>query len=172
MRTSHIITSCIISNAFWTGHASFVQIGIGSDAVRVRTTKTIDGLPRTPTFICSDPSDDNQGNRFSQSQEEFLEVEAQAGAEKVRQMSIEERTKRAMLAEAAEDRMISLSDELDALLGEDGMPLKVEYRDEIVSLAKEIKSMQERYRALVNGEPDVVLSLSLDGGLDADDIFE
>ena len=52
-------------------------------------------------------------------------MEAQAGAQKLRNMSIEERTKRAMLAEAAADRMILLSDELNALLGNDGTPLKV-----------------------------------------------
>ena len=48
-----------------------------------------------------------------------------------------------MLAEAAEDRMIFLSDELDALLGEDGTPLKAEYREEVVTLAQQIKAVQE-----------------------------
>ena len=93
-------------------------------------------------------------------------MEAQAGAQKVQNMSIEERTKRAMLAEAAEDRMIFLSDELDhaLVLGNDGTPLKVaEYREEVVTLAQQIKALQEQYRALVNGEPDPMLSLSLDG---------
>jgi hypothetical protein len=58
-------------------------------------------------------------------------VAAQTGTETLRNMSIEERTKRAMLAEAAEDRMIFLSDELDALLGDDG------------TVAQQIKAVQE-----------------------------
>ena len=63
-------------------------------------------------------------------------------------MSIEERTKRAMLAEAAEDRMIFLSDELDALLGDDGTLFKVaKYREEVVTVAQQIKAVQEWYRA-------------------------
>lgn len=96
-----------------------------------------------------------------QTQEEFLEAEAQAGAEKVRQMSIEERTKRAMLAEATEDRMIVLTDELEKLLGEDGLPATVEDREEVVMLAKQIKAAQEQYRALVNGGADPMLDMEL-----------
>ena len=53
-----------------------------------------------------------------------------------------------MLAEAAEDRMIFLSDELDALLGDDGTLFKVaKYREEVVTVAQQIKAVQEWYRA-------------------------
>ena len=97
-----------------------------------------------------------------QSQEEFLEGEALAGAERVRSMSIEERTKRAMLAEAVEDRMTVLTDELDALLGEDGMPRNVEDREEVVTLAQQIKDAQEQYKALVNGEATSLFSLGVE----------
>lgn len=87
----------------------------------------------------------------SSSQEEFLEREAQVGAKKVRAMSIEERTRRAMLAEAAEDRMVEISAELDNLLGEDGLPTE-ENREEALNLARNYKASQEQYRNLVNGD--------------------
>jgi len=101
---------------------------------------------------------ENTIGKISQSQEAFLESSAESGAPEVRKMSIEERTQRAMLAEVAEDRMISLSDELEVLLGEDGLPKKDEYRDEVVALAQQIKASQEQYRALVNGESSPLLN--------------
>jgi hypothetical protein len=100
---------------------------------------------------------ENTIGKVSKSQEAFLESSAESGAPEVRKMSIEERTQRAMLAEVAEDRMISLSDELEVLLGEDGLPKKDEYRDEVVALAQQIKASQEQYRALVNGESSPLL---------------
>jgi len=102
-------------------------------------------------------SNENTRGKLSQSQEKFLESSAQSGASVVRKMSIQERTQRSMLAEVAEDRMISLSDELELLLGEDGLPKKDEYRDEVVALAQQIKASQEQYRALVNGETSPLL---------------
>lgn len=106
-----------------------------------------------------DNKDENETvkDQLSKEQQEFLEKTAQDGAAVVRKMSIEERTKRAMLAEATEDRMIALIDDLDELLGEDGLPKKVEDREEAVSIAKEIKASQEQYKALVNGEPSSLL---------------
>mmetsp|Transcript_1701 Transcript_1701/g.2422 ORF Transcript_1701/g.2422 Transcript_1701/m.2422 type:complete len:167 (-) Transcript_1701:293-793(-) len=101
-------------------------------------------------------SDDK--SRLNQEQEKFMEREAIAGADKIRVMSIEERTKRAMLAEVAEDGMIKLSDELDELLGEDGMPKREEDREEIVTLCKQIKASQDQYKALVNGEDSPLLN--------------
>jgi outer membrane protein OmpA-like peptidoglycan-associated protein len=159
----------VSSTCCWTGNAFFVHFGkISIAKTTSRPRGEICTTTSTSNSIKSSSNNSNneggkQNNSPSQPQEEFLEVEAQAGAEKVRNMSIEERTKRAMLAEAAEDRMIFLSDELDALLGEDGTPLKAEYREEVVTLAQQIKALQEQYRALVNGEPDPMLSLSLDG---------
>ena len=48
--------------------------------------------------------------------EQFMEEASRKGAEKVKAMSIEERTRRAMLAEAVEDRIFSLYDDLEGLL--------------------------------------------------------
>ncbi len=105
--------------------------------------------------------EDNE-KRISRQQEEFLERESKNGADKVRAMSIEERTKRAMLAEAAEDRIMQFSDELDALLGEDGMPKSEDDREEVVRLCEQIKATQSQYSALVNGEESALLN-ALDG---------
>ncbi|GFH57304.1 hypothetical protein CTEN210_13780 [Chaetoceros tenuissimus] len=116
--------------------------------------------PSTQLLMSADDNkDENETvtDQLSKEQQEFLEKTAQDGAAAVRKMSIEERTKRAMLAEATEDRMIALVDDLDELLGEDGLPKKVEDREEAVSIAKEIKASQEQYKALVNGEPSGLL---------------
>ena len=96
------------------------------------------------------------------SQNDFFEDTANQGAKQVAAMSIEERTKRAMLAEAVEDRIIVLYDDLELLLGKDGMPSNVENRDEVQVLAKEIQSLRREYVALVNGGPSPMLN-SIDG---------
>lgn len=102
--------------------------------------------------LSSSPEDTNGNNRRRINNEQFLEESSRSGYQKVKSMSIEERTRRAMLAEAAEDRVIMLSDELELLLGEDGMPLTVEDREEVTILAKQIKASREQYKRLVNGE--------------------
>lgn len=96
------------------------------------------------------------------SKNDFFEEAARQGAEKVKKMSIAERTKRAMLAEAAEDRMVILYDNLEELLGEDGLPSSVENRNEVEVLAREIKSLRQEYHVLVSGGPSPMLD-SIDG---------
>lgn len=95
--------------------------------------------------------------RVKKETNKFLERNSMNGADMIRTLSIEERAKRAMLAEAVEDRMIILSEELDNLLGEDGMPKKKESREEVLNLASQIKAQQEQYRQLVMGERNVLL---------------
>jgi hypothetical protein len=104
-------------------------------------------------------SNDGMNDRDTSKQVEFLEQASLNGADKIREMSIEERTRRAMLAEAAEDRIISLSIELESLLGEDGLPSKVEDRDEVVNIARQIKGCQEQYNQLVTGEDSSTLNM-------------
>eukprot|EP00288_Rhodomonas_lens_P019990 CAMPEP_0177690906 /NCGR_PEP_ID=MMETSP0484_2-20121128/1020_1 /TAXON_ID=354590 /ORGANISM="Rhodomonas lens, Strain RHODO" /LENGTH=87 /DNA_ID=CAMNT_0019201489 /DNA_START=163 /DNA_END=426 /DNA_ORIENTATION=+ len=48
----------------------------------------------------------------------FLEEASRRGAKKIAALSVEERVKRAMMAEEAEDRMSLMYDELEGLLGE------------------------------------------------------
>jgi len=106
----------------------------------------------TKLYSSTSPNDNNSQNNIKKINEQFLEETSRAGYDKVKSLSIEERTKRAMLAEAAEDRVVMLSDELELLLGEDGMPKAVEDRDEVMMLAKQIKASREQYAKLVNGE--------------------
>lgn len=113
-------------------------------------------------------SSENEKGPVGKQTDHFLEQNAIDGANKIRSLSIEERTRRAMLAEAAEDRMITLSDELDSLLGDDGMPIK-ENREEAVNLATEIKAQQEQYRQLVMGEQNNLLDLTMNS---EDESFE
>lgn len=114
-------------------------------------------------------SSENEKGPVGKQTDHFLEQKAIDGANKIRSLSIEERTRRAMLAEAAEDRMVTLSDELDNLLGDDGMPIKKENREEAVNLATEIKAQQEQYRQLVMGEQNNLLDLTMNS---EDESFE
>ena len=105
------------------------------------------------TSLLYSSRDDN-----TSSQNDFFEDAANQGAKQVAAMSIEERTKRAMLAEAVEDRIIVLYDDLELLLGKDGIPSSVENRDEVQVLAKEIKSLRREYQSLVNGGTSPMLN--------------
>ena len=99
--------------------------------------------------------------------EAFMEEASRKGADKVKAMSIEERTRRAMLAEAVEDRIFSLYDDLEQLLddtkGKD-TPTSVEDREEITSIAKQIKASQSQYENLVSGQPSAMLDLGTNNG--------
>ena len=90
--------------------------------------------------------------------EPFMEEASRKGAKKVKEMSVEERTKRAMLAEAVEDRIFTMYDDLEGLL-QDGVPATDEDRDEISSLAKQIKASQSQYENLVSGKPSAMLNI-------------
>ena len=60
------------------------------------------------------PSDGQQSGA-QKAQERIMESASLAGAENIRKLDIAERTKRAMLAEAVEDRIFEMVDELEAL---------------------------------------------------------
>ena len=109
-----------------------------------------------------------QSSPEDNSQNEFFEEAARKGAKRIATMSTEERTKRAMLAEAVEDRMVLLYDDLEILLGEDGLPSSKENRDEVEVLAREIKSLRTEYQILVTGGQSPMLD-SIDGTRTGDD---
>jgi hypothetical protein len=90
-------------------------------------------------------------------QEKILEELSWKGAEKIAKMDIPERAKRAMLAEAVEDRIFELSDILEALLEEDGS-IKLENREKVQETAKQTKKLQQQYSDLVNGKPSAILT--------------
>ena len=119
----------------------------------------IAGNPYSNIALFQSSSADDRAGKRRINNAQFLEEASRSGYEKVKAMSIEERTRRAMLAEAAEDRVIMLSDELDLLLGDDGMPSKEEHREEVAILAKQIKASREQYERLVSGEDCVSLNM-------------
>jgi len=106
--------------------------------------------------------DNNDGQSPAQkTQEKKMEVASSAGAEAIRKLDIEERTKRAMLAEATEDRIFELVDELDLLVKRNGgiENLSDEIRGEAVELAKQTNAFQIQYDDLVNGKPSQLLDM-------------
>lgn len=98
-------------------------------------------------------SDDSAGDDGKgQDMQPFFEETALVGKDRVRKMSVEERTRRAMLAEAVEDRLVHLYDDLENRLGENGaLPESAEEREEMTTIAKQIKLMEEEYKTLVSG---------------------
>ena len=113
----------------------------------------------------SSSPDDNDNNESQEQQQDpveaFMEEASRKGADKVKEMSIEERTKRAMLAEAVEDRVFQMYDDLEGLL-KDGVPATEDDREEISNIAKQIKASQLQYENLVSGKPSEMLG-TMDG---------
>ena len=70
-------------------------------------TRAIGSLHNSPN--------DGQQSGAQKAQERIMESASLAGAENIRKLDIAERTKRAMLAEAVEDRIFEMVDELEAL---------------------------------------------------------
>ena len=116
-------------------------------ARHIITTST--ALPSTPEANAAADEGNDQGHAM----QPFFEETALEGADAVKAMSIEERTRRAMLAEQVEDRVCTLYDDLEVILGEDGtLPESEEEREEITNIAKQIKVLQNDYKQLVSGE--------------------
>mmetsp|Transcript_58797 Transcript_58797/g.124857 ORF Transcript_58797/g.124857 Transcript_58797/m.124857 type:complete len:158 (-) Transcript_58797:668-1141(-) len=94
-------------------------------------------------------------------QEQMMERASVAGADKIAKLDLQERTKRAMLAEAVEDRIFELVDELELLVAKSGglENLSDEIKEEAVEMAKQTKVLQVQYDDLVSGRPSQLLDL-------------
>mmetsp|Transcript_3238 Transcript_3238/g.3594 ORF Transcript_3238/g.3594 Transcript_3238/m.3594 type:complete len:176 (-) Transcript_3238:276-803(-) len=125
-------------------------------------------VPNSP--LNNSAENESERDEVKSSPNIFLEEASLQGAKKIKALSIEERTKRAMLAEAVEDEMTILEDELEELLGEDGMPLEDDLRDKVESLARQIKGLREQYQLLVSGADSLTLDL-FDAQNNSDDEF-
>ena len=89
----------------------------------------------------------NQQNSAAQREQEIiLEDLSLKGADKITKMDISERAKRAMLAEAVEDRIFELTEVIESTLDEDG------------SIKRHVKELQLTYSDLVNGNPAPILN--------------
>lgn len=94
----------------------------------------------------------------------FWEQASQEGAARIASLSTVERTQRAMLAEATEDRVTALEDQLEVLLEDVGTP-----KEKYEVIVKEIQVLKSQYEELVGGRPSAVLetmqnSLKCDSG--------
>jgi hypothetical protein len=62
-----------------------------------------------------------------------------------------------MLAEAVEDRIFEITEEIELLVTRNEGILEGDQREEAVELAKQTKALQEQYDDLVNGRPSFLL---------------
>jgi hypothetical protein len=116
------------------------------------------------SFAClkNSPNDDNVNNDEQQQeplqkqQERLMEELSSKGADKIAKLDIQERTKRAMLAEQVEDRIFELSDQLEEMFDENYL-LPEKNREQAVELAQQTKSLQLQYQELVSGKPSTIL---------------
>lgn len=122
---------------------------------------------RPVTLLSSLENTDGGQSSVQKKQEQIMERASLAGADKIRKVSLEERTKRAMLAEAVEDRIFDLVDELDSLVKKNGglENLTDEVKEEAVEMAKQTKVLQIQYDDLVNGRPSQLLDMEMEGGV-------
>ena len=108
-----------------------------------------------------DPTEENNGdgpnNPIRRTQETIMEQLSLAGADKIAKMDVSERAKRAMLAEAIEDRIFDLTDVLESLFDEHGY-LPERNREKSVQIARQTKALQIQYEELVSGNPSTVLN--------------
>ena len=123
------------------------------------------------------PKDSTNGMSRKEKSEVFMESASAAGAAKIAAMSIPERTKRAMLAEAIEDRIFQLQDDLEELIPDGStIPTDENTRAHCVDIAKEIRVAQGQYEDLVSGRQSDVLenleNLGNFSGEDGDDKSE
>ena len=104
----------------------------------------------------NDEQQEQQQEPLQKKQERLLEELSSNGADKIAKLDIQERTKRAMLAEQVEDRIFELSDELEEMFDENYL-LPEANREQAVELAKQTKSLQLQYQELVSGKPSKIL---------------
>jgi hypothetical protein len=112
----------------------------------------------TAIHIAKAPNDDNSDESLLQSQNSIFEAMSIKGADKIAKMSIPERAKRAMLAEATEDSIFELTERLDGLVEDDGT-VSVANREKAMDLARQAKKLQMQYNDLVNGNPSSILQV-------------
>ncbi len=88
-----------------------------------------------------------------------MEMSSIAGADAISNINLEERAKRAMLAEAVEDRIFELVDELEEVFTRNDGVLVGAVKEEAKELAKQTKALQLQYDDLVNGRPSSLLDV-------------
>ncbi len=90
-----------------------------------------------------------------------MEMSSIAGADAISKLDLEERTKRAMLAEVVEDRIFELADQLELLIKQNNglVDASDSIKERVMEMVKETKHLQVQYDDLVNGRPSLLLDL-------------
>jgi len=162
-RLAKRVVQLILLAEFWVGSESWSQ---HLPVYHVPRLFGGIGRPSKKTWLSSSSTprdgDDYQQLNPQQSnarreQELILEASSLRGAAIIANMEITERAKRAMLAEAIEDRVFELTDQLERMLEEDGS-VKIENRKEVEDTARQTKELQLLYSDLVNGKPSALLN--------------
>merc|ERR1712232_1381400 len=94
-----------------------------------------------------------------QSQELLMEQLSKLGADKIASLDIPERAKRALLAEAIEDRIFGLTEDLKRIVDENNgnLPVTEVDREKSLQIAQQTKALQLQYEELVKGEPSSLM---------------
>jgi hypothetical protein len=143
----HLVAAAICSSVLCTN--SFVL----SPSIPLRFNSVHFGM------MPSTPGEEGQQSPAKKTQENIMEMASLQGAEEIAKLDIDERTKRAMLAEQVEDRIFELVDELEQMVQKNNGVLEGDVKEEAVELAKQTKALQNQYEDLVNGRPSSLLEL-------------
>lgn len=116
---------------------------------------------RTCNIMLMAESGDNE-SAMRKGQEMKMEMASLAGAKAIAKLNINERTKRAMLAEQVEDRIFEITEEIEQIVIRNDGLLEGNEKEEAVELAKQTKALQVQYDDLVQGRPSILLDIGVD----------
>ena len=126
-------------------------------------------ITKANNLILMSSSGNQSEGGFRKGQEMKMEMSSLAGAKAIAKLDINERTKRAMLAEAVEDRIFEITEEIEEIFNKNDGVLEGDQKDEAVELAKQTKALQVQYDDLVNGRPSYLLNLREDDNVEEKD---
>mmetsp|Transcript_22942 Transcript_22942/g.63863 ORF Transcript_22942/g.63863 Transcript_22942/m.63863 type:complete len:166 (+) Transcript_22942:47-544(+) len=128
---------------------------------------TIDSAPSvsirhfspSPLFQSSSAAADGDEapSSLQKQQELVMEELSRIGADKIATLDVNERTRRALLAELLEDKIFENTAQLETLVDEAGA-IAEENRAQALEIAEQTKVWQVQYQELVSGKPSSVLA--------------
>lgn len=137
---------------------STLRSAVSFTVVNPKTSRCVNIIFRSSSPDNSDMSfpDPNEKSGAQKEQEMMFESMSLKGADVIAKMEVPERAKRAMLAEAVEDRIFELTEKLEGFIDENGM-IPEQDREKAVEIAKQTKGLQAQYNELVSGGPSAIL---------------
>ena len=114
---------------------------------------------KMPIFVAKSMSTGSADDSIDDihTQEMLMEELSWEGQNKIASVSISERAKRALLAEAIEDQIFRLAEELEEIVGRNGL-IDDDDKREATALAARAKELKQQYQDLVSGAPSSVLT--------------